>query len=444
MSVIMIVEAVLELPMGQALVRLPVVSPAHYDTAFTLGLLRGLGVALILLVLSWPFAKIYGDDRLLALICVLGIAPAARSLGSTRMIDFARKLDFRRNLICEFVGKSAAFTVSVGLAWETGSYWAIVAGTIAAPIAGDVASYLLAPHWPRLTLRKWRAFAGFLGWSTAAQAVNALNWQMDQLLLGRFISRPELGRFSMAANLAVLPTQVIVLQVWNPLMVAFSLIRGDSRRLAAAYRHSATTVVAAGLPMLVGMSIIAEPMIRLILGEQWVESAPILRWLALAVIPSLFVAAFAPLAMALNRTHLLLRLSLIEFFFKLPLVLVGAVYFGVAGVLVTRLATAVVTAACSMWMVRDMIGLTVRTQMFGPWRSIISAMIMTLAIVPFETWLSATTDTGSLALRLAAVVCLAAVAYVSSIVLLWRLAGSPAGFELKIATFLHRLCEMGR
>jgi PST family polysaccharide transporter len=156
------------------------------------------------------------------------------------MIDFAKKLDFRRNLICEFVGKSAALTVSVSLAWKTGSYWAIAAGTIAAPIAGDVASYFLAPHRPRLTLREWREFGGFLGWSTASQAINALNWQMEQLLLGRFISRPELGRFSMAANLAVLPTQVIVLQVSFPLTVAFSLIRHDSRRLADALSLSET------------------------------------------------------------------------------------------------------------------------------------------------------------------------------------------------------------
>ena len=438
MSVIMIVEAVFELPVGHALIRLPTITQAHYDTAFTLSLLRGLGVALILLVLSWPFAQFYGDDRLTALICALGIAPAARSLGSTRMIEFAKKLDFRRNLICEFVGKSAALTISVSLAWGTGSYWSIAAGTIAAPVAGDIASYFLAPYLPKLNLREWREFASFLGWSSASQAVNALNWQMDQLLLGRFISRLELGRFSMAANLAVLPTQIIVLQVLNPLMVAFSLIREDSRRLTRAYRDSATTVVAVGLPMMIGMSIIAEPMIRLILGEQWVESAAILRWLALAVIPSLFVAPFAALSMALNRTNLFLRLSLIEFFFKLPLIVFGTIYYGVHGVLVTRLATAVIMTGCSMLAVRELIGLSIRAQVFGPWRSLLSGIVMALAIMPFQSWLSGIREYGPLVLSLAAVVGLAAAVYTGSIFLLWRLAGCPGGFESKVVGFLRR------
>ena len=48
MSVVMVIEAVLELPVGQAVVRLSVVTKAHYDTAFTISFLRGSGVALIL------------------------------------------------------------------------------------------------------------------------------------------------------------------------------------------------------------------------------------------------------------------------------------------------------------------------------------------------------------------------------------------------------------
>jgi PST family polysaccharide transporter len=448
MSIIVIVEAVLELPVGQALVRLPVLSKAHCDTAFTLYLLRGLGLALILIALSWPLAQIYGDDRLIGLICALGIAPVARGLGSIRTVEFAKKFDFRPNLICEFVGKSTALAISVSLAWGTGSYWSIAAGTIATPVAGTIASYLLAPYRPTLTLREWREFAGFLGWSTASQAVNALNWQMDQLLLGRFVNRLELGRFSMAANLAVLPTQVIVLQVLNPLMVAFSLIQGNSRRLAVAYQNSATAIVGAGIPVMVGMSLISEPMIRIILGEQWIEAAPTLRWLSLAIVPSLFVAPLAPLSMALNRTKIFLRLSSIEFIFKFPLMLFGTLYYGLAGVLVVRLATAIVVAACSMFAVRGLIRLPIRAQVFGPWRPIVSCLFMAMVVFPLERRLTGVQEFLPLVLGLAAVASSGAAAYGASIFLLWRLAGCPDGFESRIVgavrTFWREAAEPPR
>jgi O-antigen/teichoic acid export membrane protein len=437
MSVVMVVEAILELPLGQAVVRLSVVTKAHYDTAFTISFLRGAAVALILFSLSWPLAKIYGDDRLIGLVCALAISPAARSALSAGLIERSRNLDVKGFVLCEFAGKCASFVVSVGLAWGTGSYWAIAAGTIVFPIVLDIVSYVVAPYRPKFTLREWHELAGFIGWSTASQAVTAFNWQMDQLILGRLISRPELGRFSMASNLANLPTQVIVLQVLGPLMTAFSLIKNDSRRLTAAYQNSATTVVAVGLPMMAGMSLISEPVIRVILGGQWLEAAPILRLLALAVVPSLFVAPLSPLSMALGRTSIFLRLSLIEFAVKLPIVLIGALYYGFLGVLAARLVTAILTASCSMFAVRELIGLPIRTQVFGPWRLMLSCVFMALAVMPFHDWLSGLKGYGPLVLGLAVIVGLAAFVYAISILVLWRLAGRPDGFESKVVGLLR-------
>jgi O-antigen/teichoic acid export membrane protein len=234
---------------------------------------------------------------------------------------------------------------------------------------------------------------------------------------------------------------VIVFQVLNPLMIAFSLIRNDSRRLAAAYRNSAATVVAVGLPMMVGMSLIAEPLIRLILGAQWLEATPILRLLALAVVPSLLIAPLAPLSMTLGKTSIFLRLSLIEFAVKLPIVLTGALYYGIAGVLAARLITAILVAGCSMFAVRELIGLPIRTQVFGPWRSMLSCVFMALAVVPFHDWLSGTRVYGPLVFGLAAVVGVAALVYASSIFVLWRLAGCPDGFESKVVGFLRNQSE---
>jgi O-antigen/teichoic acid export membrane protein len=448
MSIIMVTEAVMELPVIQALVRLPALTKADLDTAFTLGLLRGLALALILLILAWPFALAYGDPRLICLISALAISPAARSLGSPRMAAFSRNLDFRPHFVIEVAGKIFAFAISVSLAWSTQNYWSLASATIAAPVSMVILTYVLAPYWPTLTLQEWRKFSGFLGWSTASQVVNALNWQMDQLLLGRFVNRLELGRFSMAANLAVLPTQVIVMQVLNPLMVAFSLIRGNSRRLAAAYQNSATAIVGAGIPIMVGMSLISEPMIRIILGRQWIEAASILRWLSLAIVPSLFVAPLAPLSMALSNTKIFLRLSSIEFIFKFPLLIYGTLYHGIAGVLVVRLATGIVVAACSMFAVRKLIRLPIRTQVFGPWRPILSCLVMAIVVFPLERRLAGVEEFLPLALGLAAVASSGAAAYGASIFLLWRLAGCPDGFESRIVgavrNFLHEAAEVPR
>ena len=388
MSVVLIAEGVSELPVLQALIRLPALNKAHYDTGFTLGILRGAGLALTLCALAWPLAQLYGDHRLIGLLCTLWIAPAGRSLGSPLFAEYFRKLDFRPVVAIEVTGKLLAFLASVSLAWWTASYWSIVAGTIVAPISMATISHFVAPYRPRLSLGEWREFAGFLGWTTASQLVNAVNYQMDQLILARFVSPLELGRFSMATNLANLPTQVIVAQVVSPFMVAFSLIREDTRRLAAAYQSSAVTMAAIGIPAMVGLSMIAEPGVRLILGRQWLEAADSLRWLSIAAIPYFFVPALGPLSMALNRTRIFLRLSSIEFCIKVPLILIAAIYYGVPGVVALRLTMALIVAGCSMFAVRELTGLPIRAQLLSPWRPVLSGILMALAIWPLQSWLA--------------------------------------------------------
>jgi O-antigen/teichoic acid export membrane protein len=436
MSVMMIVEAITELPVGLALVAFPERTEAHFDTAFTLQLMRALALASVLIIAAWPLSQVYGDDRLIGLISALSIAPASRGLVSPRMTEYAMDLDFRPNFVMEILGKLVSLAVSVGLAWSTRSYWSLALGTIAAPLTMAVISFLYAPFRPAITLRKWRDFSGYLRWTTATQVMTATNWQMDQLLLGKFVSRVELGRFSMASNLSAMPWQILVVQVMNPLLVGFSLVREDANRLAAAYRKSSVTIVTVGLPVLVGMWLTAEPLIRIILGDQWSEAAPYLRWLAVAAMPYMLVAPLNPLAMTLNRTSIFFRLALTEFLFKFPLMLVGTWFYGIDGALVVRVATGFFVAGCSMLAVRELIRQSIWAQLIAPWRPVLGVIVMALVVMRLDGSFVNVHDHLQLIVALLWVATIGAVVYGCSIFLLWRLAGCPDGLETSVLGFL--------
>lgn len=438
MSVMLIIEGVSDLPMFQALIRLPVLKQSHYDTSFTISILRALVLAVLLCTLAWPLSWLYGDHRLIGLLCTLWLAPAGRSLGSPKFVDYFRKFEFRQVLAIEITGKSLAFATSVGLAWWTGSYWAISAGTIIAPVSMSLISYLVAPYRPKLALTEWHEFAGFFGWSTAAQLLNAINYQVDQLILGRFVNAVELGRFSMANNLANLPTQVVIAQVVNPLVVAFSHIRDDRERLATAYQTSAVTMVTIGFPAMIGLSMIAAPSIRLVLGPQWLEAVHILRWLSIAALPYFFVSCLGPLSMALGRTQTFLQLASTELCLRVPLTLPVVAYFGIEGALVLRVTLAVIMALYSMLVVGKLTGLSVLSQLTSPWRSILSGSLMAIVVQLFASWLESLPPFIPLALGLTFVIGVAGLVYAVSLFLLWHLAGRPPGIESRVLSMLSK------
>ena len=436
MAVVQIFEAIMELPLGLALVALPQRTKLHYDCAFTLQLLRGFALSTILLALSWPISQIYGDHRLVLLVSALSIAPASRGLLSPRTVEYALNFNYLPSLTIEVAGKIAAFLLSTATAWLTASYWSIAIGTIASPVMMLAVSYCFAPYLPVLSLREWRAFSKYLRFTTASQAVVALVWQMDQLMLGRFVDRFELGRFSMASNLAALPTQILMGQTISPLAVAFSSVRDDFERLKAAYHKSAVGIVAVGLPAMVWISMNAEPVIRLILGQKWVSGAPILSWLSLTMVPPLFAGPLIPLATTLNKTNVFLRLSLIELCIKTPLMLAGIAYYGISGVIAVRVVIAAVISSCTMLVVRELIGLRVRDQLLGPWRPTISTALMAAATAPLQALFTDQHSVLQLILDLTIVGGSAVAVYVVSTFLLWRAAGSPDGIEVQVTNLL--------
>jgi len=444
MTLLLIVEAVFELPILQALVRIEVLEHGHFDTAFTLGVIRGGVLALTMALCAWPFALIYGDHRLAPLICVLALAPAMRGVISPRMAIFARQINFRRDFVIEIAGKTAALVAAATIAFTTHSYWAIIAGTVATPTVTAAASFGFAPYRPRLSLAHWPAFRSFLGWSSAAQVLSAISWQCDRLLLGHFTTPASLGRYALASDVAAIPDTALVVPIGRPLMAAFTLIRDDAARLRQAYLKASSTIVLLGLPLCLGLSLLADPVVRLLLGGKWMAAIPLLRWLALASVPMLAVAPFAGLAMAEGRTDTLFRQKVIEAAIKIPAIALAAMFLGIAGVIAVRIGTSVVLTIVTMVLVRRISGVTVSRQLKGVARPFASGGAMALALALVAPELAAIRSPALLGAALAGTVVLGAVVYGASGIILWRLAGRPDCLEAQIVARLRRLVRVGR
>jgi PST family polysaccharide transporter len=441
MTVIYILEAALELPVSQALVRLPVISGPHLDTAFTLSIIRGALLSATICGLSVPLARIYGDERLIPLVCFLSMAPAARGLVSPSMAHYSKRCDFSRDFSIELIGKLVALTAAVSIAVVYRSYWSIAVGTVAAPLVATIASYVLAPYRPRLTFSHLSSFSGFLGWITVAQIISALNWQTDRLLLGKLTSRAELGLFTTANDLANIPLMTLFGPIQRPLLSAFSQLRHDLGRLQSSYQTSASAMVTLALPLLVGESLLATPGVRLLFGERWIGAAPMLRWLAISLIPSLFAMPMAPLVMSLDKTQTFVKRNSVEICIKIPLVVLGALNYRFYGVIVARMISETITVLYCMIAVRRMIGLPLRLQLMAPWRSISSTVAMAGVLVFAVPALTGSHSGIPLLLGTLLSLVLGAAVYITVLFALWRLADYPPGIEAMAASSISYILK---
>lgn len=431
-SLVALTEAVLELPVNQALLRLPVIEQAHYDTAFTIGLIRGAVLGGFLAACAIPFAHWYHDPRLIALICVLALGPAARGLYSPRMAEFQKVLSFWRDFAIEVSGKAISFVSCTAIALLTHSYWALAIGSVFYSVGMALQSYRFAPYRPRLSLSEGAHFYEFAGWITLAQIVSAINWQFERLLLGKIRPMAQVGLFSTASDIASIPFLALFGPMARPLLAAFARVLDDPHRLAASYQKASSAMVAIGLPLLIGESLLAEPMVRLVLGEKWSGAAPLVRWLALSLTPALFTLPAMSLLMATGRTQVVLRRNLLEFCVKLPIAVAGAFSHGFMGIVVARFVAELAADLYGMVAVRSITGLSLAAQAKGWLRPVFATTGMAVAVLVLAARVTPPDDAMAAALDLAACGGFGAAVYAALLLASWGAAGMPEGLEATV------------
>jgi O-antigen/teichoic acid export membrane protein len=429
MTTVTIAETVTALPLMQALVRVPEPTEDMYDTAFTLAFIRGMILAAILIAAAVAMSFLYNEPRLITLITALSLAPILRGIVSPRMVIYMQRLDFRRDAGMEVAGKTVAILISSTLAITTHSYWAIASATISTPLVIAVLSYLFAPYVPRFCLSQWDVFRNIVSWNSVSQLIAAMNWQMDRLLLGYFVPHATLGRYTMASDLAGVPIQAIVVPLGNPLLAAYSMRKDDHHSvLAASYLKASNAILAVGGPILLGLSLLASPLVQLVLGPTWAQTGDVLQWLALISVFGLPVYHVGGLALSRGEARMMAWRMVGEFVVAMPALFVGSRYFGVSGVVVARAFTMVVILGIGMEAVRRLIFCSFVTQIVALRRTIFALGTMAGALL-LSRALIVSTSPLYLACSLAVVVLIGGVIYIAALSLLWRMEGFPAGIE---------------
>ena len=379
-SLVVVVDTMLEVPVTQALVRLPTIDKSHLDTGFTVGLMRGIVIGTIVLAAAWPYAWINHDSHLVLLVAVLALGPISRGLTSPAMVNFARQLGFRQTFILESSGKLTAAIVAMLVVLSGGAYWAIVANFVIASFASTVVSYILAPYRPAFSLARLPDFAGFIGWFSSAQLVSALNWQFDRFLIGALADRPTLGRYAVASDVAVIPTQSLIGPALQPVMAAFSQINADRARVRQAFLKATRFAMLISAPACVGISLTADLTTDLLLGAKWEHAAPLLSLLALAVAPIPYFQTLSSVSVALDRPHVIFRLNAVDLCFRILLISIGFYLGSVTGVSVARIALSTLMFAFYLNEARRLLDLGIVRQLKNLWKVAVAAAAMAVVV----------------------------------------------------------------
>ena len=427
MTLVVVIETIFNIPIGSGILRAKVVSKASCDTAFTLAFLRGTLVGVLLLGLSFPVSRYFGDARLLSLCWVIAVAPVVRGLVNPRVFLLQRRLDFRFSAYFKLIGKLLSAAIAISVAVFTKSYWAIAIVTLVTPCVLFIGSYLFVSYRPRFSLLKLSDFSDIVGWSTLNQLFSALNWQSDRFVLGGVVPADMFGRYSMSANLANLPAQIFVAPLGQIINASFGKIK-DRDNLKRAYLKSSQLVCFLVTPLLLLGACYSRPILLGLFPEGWDEAIKIFSCLCLIGLVALPTRTFPAAAMHLRVLRVVTVSSLVEFVCRIVLLAILVRSAGIDGAIYAGFSATCIRLGMTMYFTKKIFFLSFKSQTAIHIRTVVSGIVLVCTSFYFLDSIDYS-NTGSIFLSTFPGVAVSLFVYFAVAFTLWSLCSKPDGSE---------------
>lgn len=425
---LLILRAVTELPIAESLIRSETLSKSLVDSAFTLSALRGVLAALLMTAVAYPMGIHFEDPRLLPLMAALATSLLLSSLRSPMIITYSRELNYVPPMLLDLTSKFIGFVAAIAVAWATQSYWALIIVFIVPPLISSPLSFVISPYRPSVDVSHFRDLFSFAGWVSLSRIISTAGMEFDRFLIGSVLGKAQVGYFSVGRSLVTGVTWALGSPLMNAAYPGFAKIGSDAERMRRAYLRGQSLLVAVMMPLGLILAILAEPIILLVLDEEWLPAATVLQVLGIAgALQTITIPVFSVL-MALGQPKIMAIRETALFAISIPAVYYGATQFGLLGAVSARALAILCECIISLFIIRSLLDIPIGRQVLSNWRSIVSAALMPALLYLTLGW-TEQTEFFHLLFGVAASAAVGFTGYFLTHVVLWYIAGRPDGPE---------------
>ena len=269
-----------------AIVRSNTVSANTANALFALNLAVGVVIGGTMILLASPAATLFGEPRLVPLVSALACLAPFHAIANYYKAICARRMMWAALSAILLASQALSTAAAIALAAATSvGVWALAVQQAVA-LAVTLSVYAALVPWRPGRVTGWREAAAPIGFGLYLGGYGLVNYfhrQIDNILVGMRWGAVDLGFYSRAYNLFMLPLTALVWPLIGPLTSGMSRLQDDPARWARTYLAwlAPVSVLAAGLSGVLVLG--ADAVVLVLFGDQWLEVVPIFRCLSLTM-----------------------------------------------------------------------------------------------------------------------------------------------------------------
>ena len=247
-----------------------------------------LGVALILYAILYftaaDIAAFYKNSSLEAVVKVLGISLFFFAVNSIQKAYLSKRMLFKKLFYSSFGAVVVSGTIGIYLAWKGCGVWALVAQSFLTQACTTLIMFITVKWYPSLQF-SWQRFKLLFnyGWKIfASNMLVSASINVRSLIIGKVYTSSALALFDRGKQFPALIIDNINSSIQAVLFPVLSGLQDNRDSVKTLVRRSIKTSAFVIFPLVVGLSIFAEPLILSLLTSKWIGAIPYVRIFCIA------------------------------------------------------------------------------------------------------------------------------------------------------------------
>ena len=243
----------------------------HNDTAFWINFFIATFLALIVVGIAPVIVKFYKQPILLPILNVLALSLWFQVICNVHRSLLRKDLKLRRIAVVDAVISIVSFLIAVLLALKNYGVWALVFSTLVSNIINAFLIFFASGWFPKFKFigASLKEIAPFSIWYVGSAILWYIVFNIDNLMISKFLNMKELGLYTIAYNYALLPITLIANSFGNVIFPELARLDRNSKHFWETFYKLSRFITFSVCPIACLLVIGAPDFFPIIFGTKW-------------------------------------------------------------------------------------------------------------------------------------------------------------------------------
>jgi O-antigen/teichoic acid export membrane protein len=311
---ITIANVLVQSGLNTALIQKKNADETDFSSVFYLSLFIA-GVTYIVLYLTAPFiADFYKESQLIIILRVLSIILFFNAVNSIQNAVISRTMQFKRLFYSSIGGIIVSGIIGITMAYLDYGVWALVGQQLSNNLIIMIILWFIVKWSPKFIFSITRIKSLFsFGWKLLfSSLLDTIYSNGYSLIIGKIYNPQMLGYYNQGNQIPSLIVNNIDGSIQSVMLPALSAKQDDIFQVKSMVRRSIMMSSFVIFPLMMGLAVCAEPLVKILLTDKWLPCVPFLQLMCISYAFWPIHTANLQAINALGRSDIFLKLEIIK------------------------------------------------------------------------------------------------------------------------------------